>query len=533
MEENDVLPDAIFRDLEHAEAQVAHHHHRRRPGGRIGTRGVAVVAFTALLVLVGAATMTGSSLWQPSITTQIKEDDAASAHLLMVPLLGKSKTSKSKSSKSKSSKSTTTKDTKATAKDTKATAKEAKKLKEEEVKAQKAAEKEALKLKEEEAKKVRAAAVAAKKLQEQEAKAATKAAQDKAKQEQMDAKKAAEEKKEQEVDKALSYPGCLKINVTYVKTLLPWADHEVAAEAQGCHLASVHSLAENSKLATAGLFQLSSGLEIAAHFMSGAVLARDYYLGGYLEDDVGWAWTDKSVWDFGFNDTTTTSTSAATEVGGNSSSFTCLKASVNFTDLGKRNISYVDHWTPSLDCSTPLPAIYKCCLLPDSAPPSSSPTETPTHATTLTPSGEPTEPPTGVPTATPTVTPTDPPTLTPTDLPTLTPTTDAPTLTPTDEPTLSPTDLPTLTPTTNAPTSTPTRTPTTKRPTRFPTTASPTASPPTRSPTALPTTAKPTPLPPSSLEPTIDAVVHHAVGGGTEPKKTHTRTTTTSMAPEK
>ena len=467
--------DAIFQDLETAESQATSHHRRRRfwKGGSLGTW-----TFLLFLVLVVSA-MTGylgqrlPSTLSKTTTTASSKNDAANL-LVTVPLLGKSKSS----SKSKTSKETE---------------KTLKLQKKEEAKKAKEAAKEAKKLKQEEAKKAKMAAEAAEKLQEQEAKKAKE-------EEKMKAQEAAKAKKEQQEMATTSlYPGCLKVNVTYVKTLMPWADHEVAAQEQGCHLASVHSLVENSKLATAGLFQLSLGTDIAAHFMTGAVLERDYYLGGYVEDDQSsWAWTDHSVWDYGFNDTTSMT---STPVEGGNSSFTCLKASIDFSELAKPNISYVDHWSPSPDCSTPLPAIYKCCLLPDSAPPSNSPTEAPTPAMTSSPTGQPTDLPTVAPTATPTLTPTDLPTLTPTDLPTVTPT-DLPTVTPTDPPTVMPTDPPTVTPTLFP----------TGRPTRVPT-ASPTTSTPTLSPTDPPTTAEPT-VPPSTPEPTIDAVVHPRASGG-------------------
>jgi hypothetical protein len=264
-----------------------------------------------------------------------------------------------------------------------------------------------------------------------------------------------------------AYPWCLEVNITHVKTPLSWADHEIAARAKGCHLASVHSVLENTKLATTALFQLTPGTEIAAHFMSGAVLARDYYLGGYVNSTTGdWAWTDQSVWDYGFNDTSTAAPAVVVIVDG------CLQASIDFVELGKPEISYLDHWKLAMDCTTPLPAIYKCCILPA---PTLAPSEVPTEAPTV----PPTDPPTLAWTNTPTLTPTDSPTLTPTDRPTRTPT-DSPTRTPTDSPTQTPTDSPTLRPTTVAPT---------KRPTMSPTKI------PTRPPTYRPTSGSPTPLP--------------------------------------
>lgn len=50
-----------------------------------------------------------------------------------------------------------------------------------------------------------------------------------------------------------------------------------------------------------GLFKMAAGVEIAMSFMSGKVLQKEFWLGGYLLDGEmdGMEWTDGSTYDFG------------------------------------------------------------------------------------------------------------------------------------------------------------------------------------------------------------------------------------------
>ncbi|KAL3906777.1 MAG: hypothetical protein SGILL_009139 [Bacillariaceae sp.] len=235
--------------------------------------------------------------------------------------------------------------------------------------AKKAEKLEAKKAKEAEKADAKAAKEAAKKAAKEkkaEEKAAKKAEKDKEK-EAAAAKKAAEKKAKEPVP----YPGSAsvldgfcspaflshgkhKVEVTYIKTPLPFFDHEFAANASGCHLASVHNMVENSKMAKDGLFKVALGPEIGMSFASGKPLAKTFWLGGYhLESDIdGSEWTDDSPWDFGLDFTN------ATEG--------CLSTKVNFTELAFLNITVEDHWE-LMDCETPLPAVYKCCTMPANA----------------------------------------------------------------------------------------------------------------------------------------------------------------------
>jgi hypothetical protein len=163
------------------------------------------------------------------------------------------------------------------------------------------------------------------------------------------AKKIAE--KEKTEFKPTPYPGCETVNITYIKTSLPFWDHEIAANASGCHLASIHSFEENTKLSKEGLFKMSLGPEIAMSFMSGKPLSKMFWLGGYhFESDFDETeWTDDSLYDFGpdfMNDTEG-----------------CLSSSFSFTEIAVKNLTFDDHWN-IIDCETPLPAIYKCCTEP-------------------------------------------------------------------------------------------------------------------------------------------------------------------------
>lgn len=206
------------------------------------------------------------------------------------------------------------------------------------------ASKKAEKVKEKEAKKEEKAV----KMKEKEAKK-------KEKEVKKEKKKAEKEKEKEEKKKApfepTPYPGCETVNITYIKTPLPFWDHEFAANASGCHLASVHSFEENTKLSKDGLFELALGPEIAMSFMSGKPLSKVFWLGGYhFESDIDESeWTDDSVYDFGPD------LMNATEG--------CLSSSFNFTEVVIKNLTYDNHWSIT-DCETPLPAIYKCCTKP-------------------------------------------------------------------------------------------------------------------------------------------------------------------------
>mmetsp|Transcript_34575 Transcript_34575/g.83498 ORF Transcript_34575/g.83498 Transcript_34575/m.83498 type:complete len:352 (+) Transcript_34575:67-1122(+) len=188
--------------------------------------------------------------------------------------------------------------------------------------------------------------------------------------EKKDAKKARKDKKkaDKKAKKALetkppkpplytSYPGCTAgVEIKYIQTPMAFEDHEIFANASGCHLASVHTMEEFSKMSFGGLFKMAFGPEIAMSFMSGKPLSKVFWLGGYLMDgDVdAMEWTDGSDYDFGPD------FANATEG--------CLTSSVNFTELNMPIFLPDDHWKTE-DCEMPLPAVYKCCIEPPTPPP--------------------------------------------------------------------------------------------------------------------------------------------------------------------
>jgi hypothetical protein len=163
------------------------------------------------------------------------------------------------------------------------------------------------------------------KKEKDEAKAKKKAEKEKEKEDKEAAKKKkeaekAEAKKQKEADKEAakkekedakiaakasiysSYPGCPgDVDIKYIKTPMAFEDHEIFANATGCHLASIHSLEELTKISHDGLFKMSFGPEIAMSFMSGKPLAKEFWLGGYLMDgDLDeMEWTDGSDYDYG------------------------------------------------------------------------------------------------------------------------------------------------------------------------------------------------------------------------------------------
>lgn len=56
------------------------------------------------------------------------------------------------------------------------------------------------------------------------------------------------------------YPGCAGyVDIKYVKEPLTFKEHEAAAAAADCHLASIHNLDENTKYSKSGLFKMSYG----------------------------------------------------------------------------------------------------------------------------------------------------------------------------------------------------------------------------------------------------------------------------------
>lgn len=118
---------------------------------------------------------------------------------------------------------------------------------------------------------------------------------------------------------------------------------------------------ENTKLSRDGLFKMSFGPEIAQSFMMGKPLAKVFWLGGFhFESDIDdWEWTDESAWDYGPDWVNSTEG--------------CLSSSFNFAELALPNVTYDGHWDIA-DCETPLPAIYKCCITPET-----------TNATTVSP----------------------------------------------------------------------------------------------------------------------------------------------------
>jgi hypothetical protein len=208
----------------------------------------------------------------------------------------------------------------------------------------------------------------------------------------------------------IPYPSCPSgVEMSYIKEALPFEMHEMAAEASNCHLASIHTMEELEKYSKAGLFKVSYGPEIGMSFAAGKPLTKTFWLGGRFGADMDvWEWTDNSTWDFGPN---------ATTVEG------CLASTFSFLEISMPIVAPEDHWSV-VDCNTPLPAIYKCCIET-----SMNPSEVPTDAPTDPPTDAPTDPPTDAPTDPPTDAPTDPPTDAPTDPPTV-----PPTVPPTEEP---------------------------------------------------------------------------------------------------
>jgi hypothetical protein len=236
------------------------------------------------------------------------------------------------------------------------TAKESNKVEKIKVKDNKKKEKETKKAKEKEVKKEKTLEAEKKKEEEKKQKEKEKEKKEKKKLEAEKKKEVEKKQKEQDTKQAAAfeptpYPGCETVNITYVKTPLPFWDHEFAANASGCHLASIHSFEENTKLSKDGLFKMSLGPEIAMSFMSGKPLSKVFWIGGYhFESDIDESeWTDDSVYDFGPD------LMNATEG--------CLSSSYNFTEIAIKNLTFDDHWAIT-DCETPLPAIYKCCIKP-------------------------------------------------------------------------------------------------------------------------------------------------------------------------
>jgi hypothetical protein len=164
----------------------------------------------------------------------------------------------------------------------------------------------------------------------------------------------------------VSYPSCPSgVELTYIKQALPFEMHEMAAEASDCHLASIHNMEEQEKYSKAGLFKVAYGPEIGMSFAGGKPLTKTFWLGGRFGADMdAWEWTDNSTWDFGPN---------STSVEG------CLASTFSFLEIAMPVIAPEDHWSV-VDCNTPLPAIYKCCIPTPS--PSAYPTEAPTDAPT-------------------------------------------------------------------------------------------------------------------------------------------------------
>jgi hypothetical protein len=236
------------------------------------------------------------------------------------------------------------------------TDKESNKVEKIKVKDNKKKEKETKKAKEKEVKKKKKLEAEKKKEEEKKQKEKEKEEKEKKKLEAEKKKEVEKKQKKQDTKQAAAfeptpYPGCETVNITYVKTLLPFWDHEFAANASGCHLASIHSFEENTKLSKDGLFKMSLGPEIAMSFMSGKPLSKVFWIGGYhFESDIDESeWTDDSVYDFGPD------LMNATEG--------CLSSSYNFTEIAIKNLTFDDHWAIT-DCETPLPAIYKCCIKP-------------------------------------------------------------------------------------------------------------------------------------------------------------------------
>jgi hypothetical protein len=163
----------------------------------------------------------------------------------------------------------------------------------------------------------------------------------------------------------VTYPACPGgVELKYIKEPLTFEAHEIAANASGCHLASIHNLEENSKYTKTALWKTAYGPEIGMAFASGKPLTKTFWLGGHYESATmdAWEWTDNSTWDFGLN---------ATDVEG------CLSSTTTFIEVGMPVIPPLGHWATAA-CSTPLPAIYKCCI------PTSAPTDSPTDSPTVT-----------------------------------------------------------------------------------------------------------------------------------------------------
>lgn len=86
--------------------------------------------------------------------------------------------------------------------------------------------------------------------------------------------------------------------------------------------------------------------------MSGKPLEREFWLGGSLDMDGNWTWTDNSTW--GEVELGVAMLKGAKTEG-------CLSSKFTFTEMAIPNVPTAGHWTVS-DCKTPLPAIYKVCI---------------------------------------------------------------------------------------------------------------------------------------------------------------------------
>lgn len=136
-----------------------------------------------------------------------------------------------------------------------------------------------------------------------DAKKEKKDAKKEAKKEKKDEKKVTKEEDKKKTIASIyePFPGCTEVEIKYIKTPMAFEDHEIFANLTGCHLASVHSMMELSKISFEGLFKMSQGPEIAMSFMSGKPLSKEFWLGGYLMDgDLDdMEWTDGTVYDYG------------------------------------------------------------------------------------------------------------------------------------------------------------------------------------------------------------------------------------------
>eukprot|EP00529_Nitzschia_sp_RCC80_P011732 CAMPEP_0113482872 /NCGR_PEP_ID=MMETSP0014_2-20120614/23143_1 /TAXON_ID=2857 /ORGANISM="Nitzschia sp." /LENGTH=571 /DNA_ID=CAMNT_0000376403 /DNA_START=48 /DNA_END=1760 /DNA_ORIENTATION=- /assembly_acc=CAM_ASM_000159 len=169
------------------------------------------------------------------------------------------------------------------------------------------------------------------------------------------------------------YPGCAGyVDIKYVREPLAFKEHEAAAAAADCHLASIHNLDENTKYSKSGLFKMSYGPEIGQSFMSGKPLEKEFWLGGTADKHGEWSWTDKSDWGepelalAGLKDP---------------KKGQCLTSKFSFLEIAMLDIPTAGHWKAE-DCKKPLPAIYKCCV------PTPAPTSSPTNAPTANAVGE-------------------------------------------------------------------------------------------------------------------------------------------------